>query len=185
MDLYKALELYAKPFHSEYSCGETYESLDWFEINEQPKPTLDELERLHKLYLIEKEKKRYLELRAAAYPKIEDQLDTIYHFGLNTWRDQIKAVKDKYPEIEGQVSIKPIDKIEKKMENLEHNLEQLTRGLTVAEANSQDVKEIISNVDAAMIAIKGFMMEIPNLKIQLDDIQKTLSKIEGVSNANN
>ena len=35
--------------------------------------------------------------RAAEYPTINDQLDDIYHNGVEGWKTTIKAVKDKYP----------------------------------------------------------------------------------------
>ena len=35
--------------------------------------------------------------RAVEYPSIPDQLDTLYHSGLDAWKAQIKTVKDKYP----------------------------------------------------------------------------------------
>jgi hypothetical protein len=35
--------------------------------------------------------------RAAEYPAIVDQLDTIFHEGLDAWKAKIQAVKDKYP----------------------------------------------------------------------------------------
>lgn len=39
----------------------------------------------------------YQRQRAAEYPAIVDQLDTIFHDGLDAWKEQIQAVKDKYP----------------------------------------------------------------------------------------
>ena len=39
----------------------------------------------------------YSRNRAAEYPSIEDQLDTIYHSGVAGWKTTIKAIKDKYP----------------------------------------------------------------------------------------
>ena len=39
----------------------------------------------------------YKRNRKAEYPLIEDQLDEIYHNGINGWKETIKAVKDKYP----------------------------------------------------------------------------------------
>ena len=39
----------------------------------------------------------YSELRAAEYPSREDQLDKIYHSGVNAWKAEIKQIKDKYP----------------------------------------------------------------------------------------
>ena len=35
--------------------------------------------------------------RANEYPSVVDQLDDIYHNGLDGWKETIKAVKDKYP----------------------------------------------------------------------------------------
>ena len=35
--------------------------------------------------------------RAAEYPSYADQFDTIFHDGLDAWKAQIQAVKDKYP----------------------------------------------------------------------------------------
>jgi hypothetical protein len=39
----------------------------------------------------------YKELRAAEYPSIVDQLDKIYHAGIDGWKSDIQVVKDKYP----------------------------------------------------------------------------------------
>jgi hypothetical protein len=35
--------------------------------------------------------------RANAYPSIKDQLDKIYHEGLDAWKSEIKAIKDAHP----------------------------------------------------------------------------------------
>ena len=39
----------------------------------------------------------YTEARAAEYPPIVDQLDKIYHEGIDAWKADIKVIKDKYP----------------------------------------------------------------------------------------
>ena len=39
----------------------------------------------------------YKGLRAEAYPSTVDQLDDIYHNGVDGWKATIKAVKDTYP----------------------------------------------------------------------------------------
>ena len=39
----------------------------------------------------------YQRQRQAAYPSWEDQLDKIYHSGIDAWKVDIKAIKDKYP----------------------------------------------------------------------------------------
>ena len=39
----------------------------------------------------------YKSKRAAEYPSIADQLDKIFHDGIDEWKETIQAVKDKYP----------------------------------------------------------------------------------------
>ena len=39
----------------------------------------------------------YKQLRAAAYPSFADQFDTIFHEGIDAWKAQIQAVKDRFP----------------------------------------------------------------------------------------
>ena len=39
----------------------------------------------------------YAEKRQDEYPSIGEQLDDIYHNGIDGWKTTIKAVKDKYP----------------------------------------------------------------------------------------
>ena len=69
-----------------------------FDINEE-EITLDqpaiaaEVTRLQAEY----DAQEYARDRAEAYPSIEDQLDKIYHDGIDAWKADIKAVKDEYP----------------------------------------------------------------------------------------
>lgn len=35
--------------------------------------------------------------RASEYPSIEDQLDDIYHNGIDAWKQTIGSIKSKYP----------------------------------------------------------------------------------------
>jgi len=39
----------------------------------------------------------YKSQRRAEYPPLEEQLDKIYHSGVNAWKADIKVIKDKYP----------------------------------------------------------------------------------------
>lgn len=74
--------------------SETYESFVWLG-NPEDKPTEEEF-----LMILEAgEKKSYRVLRAAEYPTIGDQLDSLYHAGIfpQDMMEKIKAVKDKYP----------------------------------------------------------------------------------------
>ena len=40
---------------------------------------------------------KYQRDRAEAYPSWQEQLDKIYHSGIDAWKADIKAIKDKYP----------------------------------------------------------------------------------------
>ena len=40
---------------------------------------------------------KYQRDRAAEYPSVVDQLDDIYHNGIDAWKATIKTTKDKYP----------------------------------------------------------------------------------------
>ena len=42
-------------------------------------------------------KEDYKWKRAAEYPSVVDQLDDIYHNGIDAWKATIKTTKDKYP----------------------------------------------------------------------------------------
>lgn len=74
------------------------ESIEWFD-NEAPPSTQevkDEVTRLQAEY----DANQYQRDRAAEYPAIEDQLDDIFHNGIDGWKTTIQAVKDKYPKPE-------------------------------------------------------------------------------------
>jgi hypothetical protein len=69
----------------------------WHNIKESEIPTQSEVDaeiiRLQKEY----ETNEYKAKRAAEYPSYADQFDTIFHNGLDAWKAQIQAIKDKYP----------------------------------------------------------------------------------------
>ena len=51
----------------------------------------------------------YTDARKAEYPPLEEQLDKIYHSGVNAWKADIKAIKDKYPKTQvGITSVAPL-----------------------------------------------------------------------------
>jgi hypothetical protein len=52
-----------------------------------------EVARLQAVYTA----KEYQRKRAAEYPSIVDQLDTLYHGGYDAWKASIQYIKDKYP----------------------------------------------------------------------------------------
>ena len=72
------------------------DDLEWLDT-EQTQPTeaeiTAEVARLQAAY----DAKAYARSRATAYPSIADQLDTIYHEGLDAWKATILAVKEEFP----------------------------------------------------------------------------------------
>jgi len=60
-------------------------------------PTAEQLATYETAANIEEELQVVLSNRAKDYPSIADQLDKIYHSGLDEWKKVIKATKDKYP----------------------------------------------------------------------------------------
>jgi hypothetical protein len=39
----------------------------------------------------------YYEARKLAYPSVADQLDTIFHSGIDAWKSEIQAIKAAHP----------------------------------------------------------------------------------------
>ncbi len=75
--------------------GQSYEGLEWFD--DRPKPTEAEITAEVARLQAEYDNNEYQRQRAQAYPSMADQLDTIYHEGIDAWKAQIAAVKQEYP----------------------------------------------------------------------------------------
>ena len=88
-----------KPNASWTLTGTSYSGLDWKDES-QTKPTETEVEAEVKRLQAEYDNKEYQRKRAAEYPSVVDQLDDIYHNGIDGWKATIKATKDKYPKPE-------------------------------------------------------------------------------------
>ena len=76
--------------------GTEYSGLTWLDKN-QTKPTEEEIEAKLAELQYQEEVNVYQEKRKLEYPNWEDQLDQIYHGGVDAWKVDIKAIKDKYP----------------------------------------------------------------------------------------
>jgi hypothetical protein len=57
----------------------------------------DLIESTKKTMQAEYDAQEYARNRASEYPAITDQLDEIYHNGIDSWKAVIKVTKDKYP----------------------------------------------------------------------------------------
>ena len=69
-------------------------------LNDVEPPSEEAIQAKIKELQADYDAKQYQRDRAVAYPSIEDQLDKIYHSGINEWKKDIKAVKDKFPKPE-------------------------------------------------------------------------------------
>ena len=62
-----------------------------------PQPTEQEIEVKLAELKYQEEVNVYQEKRKLEYPDWGDQLDQIYHSGIDVWKSDIKVIKDKYP----------------------------------------------------------------------------------------
>jgi hypothetical protein len=70
--------------------------IEWMDIVETQPTEVEiaaEVTRLQAAY----DAKEYQRKRQLEYPSIADQLDDIYHNGIDAWKATIKVTKDKYP----------------------------------------------------------------------------------------
>jgi hypothetical protein len=74
--------------------GEDINTIDWGETT--PISNEDILAKQAELQTAY-EAKEYQRDRKKEYPSIVDQLDDIYHNGIDAWKATIKVTKDKYP----------------------------------------------------------------------------------------
>ena len=74
---------------------DSLDGLEW--TGPKPRPTQQELDTELARLQADYDSKEYQRLREPAYPPIKDQLDTLFHGGLEAWQAQIQAVKDQFP----------------------------------------------------------------------------------------
>ena len=113
----------------------------------------------------------YADLRRPEYPPIEDQLDKIYHSGVNAWKAQIKAIKDKYPKaITGRTDIAPIpDWVYTAVENYRFNqqlrayvdaVERLAQH-RLSETQERAVDEVLEGTVYHTVEIQPYIEALP------------------------
>jgi len=94
-----------KPGNQFTIYNDDYDLLEWDSDNPDSKPTKAEVEtKINELKTaydaVQYQRDRVNPRNADIYPELKEQLDMIYHDQVNgttTFRDAIKAVKDKYP----------------------------------------------------------------------------------------
>ena len=85
--------------HAEFGLRDNdYDTLEWYDDPTVVSiPTKEEVETELVRLISEYNNNDYQRNRAKAYPSFADQFDTIFHNGLDAWKVEIQAVKDKYP----------------------------------------------------------------------------------------
>jgi hypothetical protein len=82
---------------AQWTCyGNDYTGLVWHDENTEP-PSEEEINGEVQKLRKEWRNNEYQRLRKKEYPSIEDQLDMIYHKGIEGWKLEIDKVKNKYP----------------------------------------------------------------------------------------
>ena len=71
-----------------------HEIIEWDSENKDSQPSDDDL---NAAYTAWKNANEYKTKRQNEYPDLVDQLDDIYHNGIDGWKATIKTIKDKYP----------------------------------------------------------------------------------------
>ena len=113
----------------------------------------------------------YADLRRADYPSIEDQLDKIYHSGVNAWKSQIKEIKDRHPKgITGRTDIAPLpDWVTTAVENYRFNqqlrayvdaVERLAQHRLV-ETQERAVDEVLEGTVYQTVVIQEYIEALP------------------------
>ena len=105
--------------------------------------------------------------RQTEYPPIEEQLDKIYHSGIDAWKADIKAIKDKYPK--SQVGVTTVAAIPSWVQT-EADEGRKTNYLTAVERLKQPVLESSAPTESVWDAdqdkyVDVFLAEDPAVKI--------------------
>ena len=95
MDVHLAI-LQLKKNHNQYTVKADGSGIDEWRSSEA-QPTQSELDKAWSDYQTAQAAIKYKSDREKEYPSWQDQLDKIYHSGIDAWKVDIKAVKDKYP----------------------------------------------------------------------------------------
>jgi len=75
--------------------GDSYDGIKW--TDSRPLPSASEIQVKREELQADYDADEYQRLRAANYPSWQDQLDKIYHKGIDAWKADIQKIKDQFP----------------------------------------------------------------------------------------
>ena len=73
------------------------DTLEWLKANGDTEPSDSAITAKLAELKTDYANKEYQRKRAEEYPTVVDQLDLIFHSGIDAWKAKIKETKDKYP----------------------------------------------------------------------------------------
>ena len=141
-----------------FGCGDTYDSIEWYSTNTKPLPTEQEVVEKDAELKYQEEVNVYQEKRKLEYPDWGDQLDQIYHGGIDSWKADIKIIKDKYPK-------QTIDatELQKRKDAAIFNLQKKNYEKAVARLAQYEVAN-------GLLAADGVHYEVDPLPLYIDEI---------------
>ena len=127
--------------------------IDWMDT-EQTQPTQEEI--VQKIAEIEytEEVEAYKEVRAKAYPVMSEQLDKIFHEGIDAWKAEIQAIKDAHPKA---VIDNDTLNSRKSQALFDHQLQEYTKAQTrlsqyiVADGREEETEELVDIMETRII----------------------------------
>ena len=134
-----------------------YECLVW-QDEIQTKPTEEEIEVKLVELKYQEEVNVYQEKRKLEYPDWGDQLDKIYHSGIDVWKADIKTIKDKYPK-----QTMDTEELKKRKDAAIFNLQKRDYEKAVARLAQYEVANGLLGAD-------GISYEVPPLPIYIEGI---------------
>ena len=142
--------------------GENYSGITWLDKN-QTLPTEKEVELKLVEIKYQEEVNVYREKRKLEYPDWADQLDQIYHNGIDAWKADVKAIKNKYPKIIKEVRGKG-----------------LLIGLCLHVNQAKFIQKLLDNNLLSVRAAENVVRLLPPLNVTKSEINLGLKIIEKV-----
>jgi len=83
----------------DFVCADSGDGIVYIEewLSDQAQPSETDIEAAHNEWQAIYDNNQYQRDRATEYPAIADQLDDIFHNGIDGWKATIQLTKDKYP----------------------------------------------------------------------------------------
>jgi len=94
-DINSIVAVHSLGFHNFHGAG--VEGSPFIFPDGETPPTESEIQTEIIKLQAEYDAQEYARNRATEYPALAEQLDEIYHNGINAWKAVIKVTKDKYP----------------------------------------------------------------------------------------